>query len=109
MKDTPDESNPIVISLMLAVLDAPKASAWYQKALGAKELWNFGSVIGLDIAGTPFFLGEPANNGWESPTKLGMTTTRVEVFCNNPDTFIARAVEAGANGDFDKIRNHNTP
>jgi PhnB protein len=59
-----------IISLMLAVPDAPKAAAWYKEALGATELWNLGSVIGLEIAGAPFFVGEPANNGWESPIRL---------------------------------------
>ena len=94
---------------MLAVTDAPAACAWYKKALGATELWNLGSVIGLEIAGTAFFLGEPANNGWESPAKLGITTTRIEVFCDDPDTFIAKAVDAGANGSIDNIRNHEAP
>ena len=56
---------------MLAVPDAPAAIAWYKKALGASELWNFGSVVGLEIAGAAFFVAEPANNGWESPTVLG--------------------------------------
>ncbi len=98
-----------VISLMLAVADTPAALAWYKKALGATELWNLGSVAGLQIAGAAFFLGEPANNGWECPAKLGITSTRVEVFCDDPDTFIKRAVEAGANGSFDKIRNHEAP
>ena len=98
-----------VISLMLAVADASAALAWYKKALGATELWNLGSVAGLQIAGAAFFLGEPANNGWECPAKLGITSTRVEVFCDDPYTFIKRAVDAGANGSFDKIRNHEAP
>jgi uncharacterized glyoxalase superfamily protein PhnB len=98
-----------VISLMLAVPDAPKAAAWYKEALGAMELWNLGSVIGLEIAGAPFFIGEPANNGWESPIKLGITTTRVEVFCDDPDALIARAVTMGADGSIDRIRNHQAP
>jgi PhnB protein len=104
-----NENKQIVISVMLAVSNAPTASAWYRKALGATELWNFGSVVGLEIAGAAFFIGEPENNGWESPAKLGITTTRIEVFCNDPDTFIAHAVQAGANGSFDNIKNHETP
>jgi PhnB protein len=103
------ENRQIVISVMLAVSNAPTASAWYKKALGATELWNFGSVIGLEIAGAVFFLGEPENNGWESPGKLGITTSRVEVFCDDPDAFIAQAVQAGANGNVDKIKDHETP
>ena len=51
-----------VISVMLAVLDAPAAINWYKKALGATELWNFGSVAGLEISGAVFFVGEPAKN-----------------------------------------------
>jgi uncharacterized glyoxalase superfamily protein PhnB len=97
------------ISLMLAVSNAPEALAWYKKAMGATELWNFGSVVGMEIEGAPIFLGEPANNGWESPQKLGITSTRVEVFTDNPDEFIERAVIAGANGSIDKIKNHERP
>src|SRR6266704_2759857 len=75
---------------MVAVPNAPEAVAWYIRALGAVELWNLGSVAGLEIAGAPFFVGEPANNGWESPTKLGMTSARIEVFCDDPDAFIGK-------------------
>jgi PhnB protein len=98
-----------VLSVMLAVPDASAAMVWYQQALGATMLWDLGGVVGLEIAGAPFFLGEPANNGWESPIKLGITSTRVEVFCDDPDALIARAVEAGANGSIDRIRNHQMP
>jgi PhnB protein len=104
-----NRNDQLQISLMLAVNDAPAAVAWYQRALGATVLWSLGSVAGLEIAGAPFFVGEPANNGWESPEKLGITSTRVEVFCDNPDAFIKKAVEAGADGDFDNIRNHEAP
>jgi uncharacterized glyoxalase superfamily protein PhnB len=97
------------ISLMLAVDDAGAAAAWYQRALGAEQLWNFGSVIGLSIAGAPIFLGEPANNGWGSPSQFGTTSARIEVFCDDPDAFIARAVAAGANGACDPIRDHQAP
>jgi len=97
------------ISLMLAVPDAPAALAWYQRALGAAELWNLGSVIGMEIGGAPIFLGEPSGNGWETPAKLGAPSVRVEVFCDDPDAFIARAVAAGANGSLEPVRNHRMP
>ena len=97
------------ISLMLAVENAAKATAWYKAALGAQELWNLGSVVGLSIAGAPFFVGEPENNGWESPIKLGLPSVRVQVFCDDPDAFIESAVAAGANGEIDRIRNHQMP
>ena len=103
------KESKLVLSVMLAVVNAPAAIAWYQKGLGANVFWSLGSVAGMEIQGAAFFVGEPANNGWESPEKLGITSTRVEVFCEDPDTFIARAVHAGANGGFDKIRNHKAP
>src|SRR6187402_1173492 len=99
----------LTLSVMLAVEDTPSAVEWYKRALDAKVLWSLGSVAGLEIGGAPFFLGQPANNGWESPAKLGITSTRVEVFCDDPDAFIARAVEAGAQGDLDPIRDHEAP
>jgi PhnB protein len=93
------------ISLMLAVPNAGAASAWYQTALGATELWSLGSVRGLEIEGAPFFLGEPANNGWETPSDTHLPSCRVEVFSDDPDTFIAQAVAAGAYSK-DPIRDH---
>lgn len=98
-----------VISLMLAVPDAPAATDWYQRALGATELWSLGSVVGLEVEGAPFFLAEPENNGWDSPTEIGTTTVRVEVFVDDPDGFVARAVEAGADGSRDPVRDHEAP
>lgn len=99
----------VTISVMLAVADTPAAADWYKKALGATELWSFGPVAGLQIAGATFFLGEPAGNGWECPGKLGITSARVEVFCDDPDNFIAHAVKHGANGSADRIKNHTAP
>lgn len=98
-----------IISVMLAVADTPAAVDWYKHALGATVLWSLGSVAGLEIAGAPFFLGEPANNGWGSPSKLGITSTRVEVFCDDPDGMIRRALEAGAAGSLDDIKDHKAP
>lgn len=98
-----------MISLMIAVPDAQAAATWYQQALGATELWNLGSVIGLELQGSRFFLAEPENNSWESPTVIGTTTTRVQVFCADPDTFIRRALQAGATGSLDDLRNHRMP
>ena len=98
-----------VISLMLAVPDAPAAVEWYTRALGATLLWSLGSVAGLEIAGAPFFVGEPARNGWSSPQEIGTTTTRVEFFCDDPEAVIRRALEAGATGSLDDLRDHRTP
>jgi uncharacterized glyoxalase superfamily protein PhnB len=103
------ESNPPVISVMLAVAHAPAAVQRYKRALGAKEIWNLGSVAGLEIAGAAFFVGQPENNGWEYPAKLGCCSARVEVFCDDPDSFIASAIDAGADGTRDPIRDHQAP
>lgn len=98
-----------VISVMLAVEDTPKAVEWYKRALGATELWILGSVAGIEISGAAFFLGQPAKNGWESPMKLGITSARVELFCDDPDSIIARALDAGAKGSLASIQDHQRP
>ena len=97
------------ISLMLAVSDARAAAEWYSSALGADRLWSLGSVVGLEIEGAPFFLHEPTNTGFDSPAVLGTTTARLEVFADDPDAFIARAVAAGADGSADEVRDHPVP
>jgi uncharacterized glyoxalase superfamily protein PhnB len=98
-----------LISVMLAVPDAQTAASWYREALGARQLWDLGSVVGLEIAGAPFFLGEPENNGWNTPQLLGMPSVRIEVFCDDPDAFVARAVAAGARGRANGVRDHAMP
>lgn len=102
------EAGSLRISTMLAVVDAPAAVEWYCRVLGARVLWSIGPVAGLEIDGAPFFVGQPANNGWEAPAKLGITTNRVEVFCDDPDAFVARAMAGGADPDFDPVRDHQT-
>ena len=98
-----------LISVMLAVPDAAAATRWYADALGATELWNLGSVVGMSVDGAPFFVGEPEHNGWDTPAEAGTRTVRVEVFVDDPDAFISRAVAAGADGSVDEIRDHQMP
>ena len=98
-----------VISVMLAVPDADAAARWYARALGATELWNLGGVVGLTVEGAPFFLAEPEGNGWDTPAAAETRTVRVEVFVDDPDGFIERAVAAGADGSVDPIRDHQMP
>jgi len=97
------------ISLMLAVPSAAVAADWYKHALGAAELWSLGSVVGLQVEGAPLFLHESTGSGFGDPAALGGTTVRVEVFCDDPDAFIARAVAAGADGSVDDITDHQRP
>lgn len=89
---------PPVISVMLIVPDADAAVAWYKSALGATELWNLGGVAGLEIGGAPFFLHEvnPENPAEVSPGQAGVTSARIEVFVDDPDNVVERALAAGA-------------
>jgi len=41
--------------------------------------------------------------------KLGVTSARVEVFCDDLDAVIAHALEAGAQGSLDDIKDHHMP
>ena len=91
-------SGTMILSVMLAVPDTAKAVEWYRQALGADLLWSLGSVAGLEIDGAPFFLHEPVKNKFTSPKELGTTTARVELFVDEPDKVIARAIQAGATG-----------
>ena len=86
------------ISVTLIVPDAAGAIAWYQRALGARELWNLGGVAGLQIGDAPFFLHEinPNNPSETSPLEAGRTSTRIELFVDDPDELLARALSAGA-------------
>jgi PhnB protein len=102
-------TQPPLISVMLAVSDAARAAQWYERALGARQLWNLGSVIGLEVEGAPFFLGEPESNGWDTPERLGQPSVRIELFCDEPDVFIARALAAGANAGGHDLEVHTMP
>jgi PhnB protein len=98
------------ISVMLIVDDADAAVAWYKDALGATELWNLGGVAGLELDGAPFFLHEAnaENPAEDSPSRLGVTSTRIEVFVADPDRLIARAIAAGATAGA-AVEEHETP
>jgi PhnB protein len=86
------------ISVMLIVPDAETAVTWYKEALGATELWNLGGVAGLEIGGAPFFLHEvnPNKPAERSPDQIGATSTRIELFVDDPDGVLERATAAGA-------------
>lgn len=105
-----ESANASVISVMVIVPDADAAVDWYKTALGAVELWNLGGVAGLEIHGAPFFLHEvnAGNPGETSPDRAGVTSTRIEVFVDDPDSFIQRAVAAGATPG-SSIEDHAVP
>jgi len=95
---------------MLIVPDAAAAVGWYTAALGAAELWNLGGVAGLQIDGAPFFIHEaiPGREAEQSPRDAGLTTTRIEVFVDEPDGFIDHAGKAGATA-VEPPTDHETP
>jgi PhnB protein len=97
----------MIITVMLAVLDTPKAVEWYQRALGARVMWSMGSVAGLEIEGAPFLLHEPVEGKFAAPEKVGITTVRVEVFLDDPEKLIGRAANAGAVTE--EVNVHETP
>jgi uncharacterized glyoxalase superfamily protein PhnB len=94
----PRQEKSTSISVMLIVSDAERAVAWYRDALGAAELWNLGGVAGLEVDGAPFFLHEvnPENPSETSPDQLAATSARIELFVDDPDAFMVRAIAAGA-------------
>ena len=98
------------ISVMLIVRDGAAAVTWYTTALGAGRLWDLGGVAGLDLGGAPFFIHEavPGKTGEPSPTAVGLTTTRIEVFIDEPDELVERAERAGAT-DVEPVSAHDTP
>jgi PhnB protein len=98
------------LSVMLIVSDAAAAVSWYTEALGASLLWDLGGVAGLHLDGAPFFLHEavPGKSHESSPTDVGCTTTRIEVFVDAPDDFIERAAQAGAT-DVDSVTERDAP
>jgi PhnB protein len=95
---------------MLIVPDAEAAISWYRTALGARELWNLGGVAGLALGGAPFFVHEvnPANPAETSPDSVGVTSTRIEVFVEDPDAVVERAVAAGATAAA-PVEDHDVP
>lgn len=98
------------VSVMLIVPDTPAAVSWYKMALGAADLWNLGSVAGLHLRGAPFMLHEtvPGQKTESSPIEAGLTTTRIEVFVDDPGPLIEQAAQAGAT-DVQPLASHEAP
>ena len=98
------------LSVMLIVPDGAAAVDWYKTALGAEELWDLHGVAGLHIAGAPFFIHEavPGRAREPSPIDAGLTTTRIEIFVEDPGPLIAAAAQAGAT-DVQPLTDHELP
>jgi PhnB protein len=104
------EADLPLLSVMVIVSDAGAAVDWYRTALGAGMLWDLGGVAGLHIDGARFFVHEavPDKTHEPSPTDVGLTTTRIEFFVDEPGRFIERAAEAGAT-DVEHLTDHQAP
>jgi len=80
-----------------------------KQSVGARVLWDLGGVAGLEIGGVPFFLHHPVRGSFDSPQDLGTTTVRVELFVDDPDAVLARALAAGASGSLADMRDYEMP
>jgi PhnB protein len=110
LNNVSDETIAAALSVMLIVSDAAAAVRWYTQALGADRLWDLGGVAALELDGAPFLLHEavPGKKQEPSPTDVGSTTTRIEVFLDAPDELVARAARAGAT-DVELVTDHVAP
>jgi uncharacterized glyoxalase superfamily protein PhnB len=95
---------------MLIVPDGTAAVQWYTSALGAGVLWDLGGVAGLHLDHAPFFVHEavPGRANERSPADAALTTTRIEVFVDDPGALIGRAAAAGAS-DVAPVAGHRAP
>lgn len=108
--DMSNEARAPALSVMLIVSDATAAMKWYMEALGADRLWDLGGVAALELDGAPFLLHDavPGKRRESSPTELGSSTTRIEVFLDAPEQLVARAARAGAT-DVEPVTDHAAP
>lgn len=88
---------------MIAVSDPTAAVAFYVQAFGARVRWRIGdtagyhtAVAGLDIDGAELFLAQANPPGTSAPTSVETTTVRIELFVDDPDVVLQRAIAAGA-------------
>lgn len=87
---------------MLYMKDLGAAIDFYKKAFGAEERWRIDHegnvhVAELAVSRVLFRLHEEAKRHNEmSPTTLNATSTVIGLLVDDPDTFAARAVAAGA-------------
>ena len=87
---------------MLSLRDAARASEFYQRAFGARELSQItspdGKVVALLAIGDAEFgaVDEAPQFGNLGPATLGGTSVRISLYVADPDAVAQRAVDAGA-------------
>ena len=96
MSDSPVDTS---IAPWLAVSDGARAVDYYQRALGAVDVYRLdgdeGKVIvaQLKVDGAAFWVQE---DGEANPESGGVASVRMILTANDPDALFARAVAAGA-------------
>lgn len=105
-----EDARKLSLSVMLIVSRADEAVQWYVDTLGAQVLWDLRGVAGLHLGGAPFFVHEavPGKSTEPSPSAVGMTTTRIEVFADDAGGLIDRAAAGGAT-DVQPPTDHEAP
>ena len=93
---------------MLAVPDAARAVSGTNGHSAPNNSGTLVQCVGLNIQGAAFFLGEPSNNGWESPEKLGMPSDALKSSVMT-GCIHSRALAAGATAGRHRIQVHATP
>ncbi|MGO9343308.1 MAG: VOC family protein [Acidimicrobiales bacterium] len=90
------------ITPVLTVIDAEAAVSFYMRAFGAEEVvrnsYPDGRIVAEMSVGDARFrvADEAVESGDVSPRTLNGTTVRINLFFEDPDGFVARAVANGA-------------
>jgi PhnB protein len=90
---------------MAVVPHAATAVRWYERALSARVWWNDGDVFRLRVEENPVFVGSPRR----TRDVVDEVPARVEVFVDDVDGLVERALAAGADGGTDPVRDHGAP
>lgn len=92
----------VVLQPMLSVRGGAQAVEFYKRAFGASELFRISEdgisvVARLAIGKAEFWVADesPAHENF-SPASLNGSTARMVLIVDDPDTFAAQAVSAGA-------------
>lgn len=71
-------------------------------------MWSLGSVRALNLEGACILVHEVTDE-FKTPASLGATTVRLEIFNDDPDSILARAIDAGATDSDGVIHDYETP
>jgi catechol 2,3-dioxygenase-like lactoylglutathione lyase family enzyme len=84
------------------VPDVEAAVRWYTATLGAEKVWGLGTTVGLLVATNFVCVGEPADGQGTEPVPI-------QVFVDDPDTFVAHARAGGADDSVEPIGDWTAP